>query len=420
MLSAGRGKSKSESAPMRPVGRADTIHAADRKEKPTMAPTPRSFLSAVVLVAVLVAAAAAADVPNTVYYQVTYADGTVRDLSRVPETQEDIRRVVRIARFEGRDRGYEVLSTDRPLTLINRGRTERHELVWREGAWVAPVDVERQRRAALEAAASRPAPATQPATAPADSPRVGRLEQRLARERGRLEQVEQDISAAEDRLLEARGTEDEPAAREALRSAVGERAEVLRAIRRIEERLADARGARAALPPPQGWVRGYRPARHARPDVGVVRPIDEFGVLPHRVQVWKLPVAHGRRRCHVATAHPEAGAFGAVCYVAYADTDGDGVPDTCIARSPIAVAETPGAWTSWTFTTDRPHVYAGCALLGADTTTYFRRATPPGENWVGIDAGVYVSDGIEYIPQWRSWPYLSNLRIHVLHETDDD
>lgn len=367
--------------------------------------------SAAAAVLVVAAVSVGQSVPNVVYYQVTYEDGGVRDLSRVPQTDEGIRRVLRIARYEGSDRGYEVLSTDRPLTVVERGYTQRHELIWRDGAWVAPVDIERRRREALERTQSLPR------TRPTDSAEAAWLEQQLHGLGERLDEVERLLPQTEDELIEARGTDSEQDARAAMRELIIEHDRLLRAIRFVEQRLAAERGELAEIPEPSGQLQPYRPDESDRPELGTVEPIEDSAIPPHRVHVWKLPEAEGRRSIRVAAGHPEAGAFGAMVYVAYADTDGDGTPDEFLARSPTAIADRPGRWTSWTFETDSPRVYVGCALGGEDNTAYFRPAAGRGDDWVGIDADVYVSDGIEFVPRWRSRRFLSNVRIHVIRET---
>ncbi|MFP3937423.1 MAG: hypothetical protein ACLFVW_03705 [Phycisphaerae bacterium] len=379
-----------------------------------MSATRRIPVTIAAMVAVLAAAVpVGGETPNVVYYQVTRQDGTVEDVSRVPQSDEGIRRVLRIARYEGPDRGYEVLSTDSPPAMIDRGRTERHELIWRDGAWVAPADVERKRREELERSAQ------QPATRPADAEEAGRLELQLRILLEHMEQLDQRLTEAEDELLEARGGEGAQAARERLRELMTERIRLEEIIERLERRLAEARGDLAELPDPRGDVQPYSSEEYDAPDIGIIEPLEETAAAPHRVQAWKLPEQQGRRRIRVAAAHPEAGAFGAVVYVAYADTDGDGRADEVLSRSPVAQADRPGRWTSWSFLTEQPRVFVGCAPLGEDNTIYFRPTRPDGDNWAGAE-DVYVSEGIELVPRRGGDGFLSNVRIHVIHETNGD
>ncbi|MGC9453618.1 MAG: hypothetical protein ACP5HU_02030 [Phycisphaerae bacterium] len=367
---------------------------------------------ATVLLVLGAAVPAECETPSVVYYQVTRQDGTIEDVSRIPQSDEGIRRVLRISRYEGPDRGYELLSTDRPLTVIDRGRTERHELIWQDGAWVAPADVEQRRREQLrQKMSNRPRQEVDPAEAE-------RLELQLRILREHMEDLDQRLTEAEDRLLEVRGAEGEQAAREQLRELLVERVRLEEIIARLECRLAAARGELTEFPEPLGQVQPYRPDEQGTPDMGVAEPLDETAVVPHGVQAWKLPEGQGRRRIRIAAAHPEAGAFGALVYIVYADTDGDGKPDSLLARSPVARADRPGRWSSWSFETEHPRVFAGCAPMGKDNTMYFRPMGSRRDNWVGAD-DVYVSDCIEVMPCRRGRSFLSNVRIHVIHDTDD-
>ncbi len=372
----------------------------------------RMRLLPAVLVLTAAGACALAERPNFVYYQVTYEDGTVRDLPDAPETDEGIRMVVRIARYEGPDRGYRVLGTGRSLTLVDRGRTERHQLVWEDGGWVAPEHIEDNRRERLDQQRRTDRPPE------ADTARIARLREQLQLLTDLQRRLERDISEAEDAFVAAKDTDDEQAARAELRQAIAEDIRLEREIRLLRQQLMLLIDGPAELPEPAGDLEPYSPGEETRPDLGVVTQIEESGPPPHRVRVWKVPEGRGRRRLRVASAHPEAGAFGAVVYVAYADTSGDGVPDRFIGRSPVAAADAPGKWTSWAFETDQPRVYVGCASVGTDGTAYFRPTRPREDNWIGADADVFISDGIEFIPRWRSDPFLSNVRIHVLTERE--
>ena len=101
------------------------------------------ILSILITAAPVAASAQPAPTPSEqagiVYYQVTFADGTVRDLNEIPKDKKGIRRVVRISRFEPDVKGYEIITTRHPMVKsVRPGRTVKHELTWNDKAWVGP------------------------------------------------------------------------------------------------------------------------------------------------------------------------------------------------------------------------------------------------------------------------------------------
>ncbi len=345
-----------------------------------------------------------------VYYQVTYADGSVRDLNQVPTTNEAIRRVLRISRVEAADQGYKLVATGPyALQVINPGRTVRHDLIWNGRAWVAPPEMPRPRL-------GRPGkPRRMQHVLGKERRRVKRILQELRR---RLAGADHAVAEAERKLAKAKGTEAEKDLPAALSEAKQHRDVVLKAIGLYElqlKALGNLKGA-PELPAPIGKVAPDRPAPN-RDTYGLAKEIRQTRTLPHRVQVWKLPPGEGERTVSVAMAHPEAGQFGAFHYVAYADTDGDDRPDTLIARSPLASSTAPGDWTHWEFTTDYPHVFVGNAWLHPNTSVY--SAQPPldfvDRYWRGLAGDVYVSVFFGGAPYWNNpyGPYLSNIQVYV-------
>ena len=109
-------------------------------------------------------------------------------------------------------------------------------------------------------------------------------------------------------------------------------------------------------------------------------------------------------------AHAEAGTFGAFYYVAYADSTGDGLPDTPLARSPLAASERPGQWTSWRFTTDAERVFIGHAWPNVDNAVYCRRTT--GANWRILSRDLYVAPVFGALPRRVAGPYVGNCRVY--------
>ena len=349
-----------------------------------------------------------------VYFQVSYASGDVRDLNRVPVSRDGILGVTRITRVEQAPRGATVLSTEGPaVRTVNSGRTSRAELTWNGKAWVGP-------RVRTEPATSRPT--TVPAPGPARIEELQKLATALGELRGQLPKYAKAMSDAEKKLAAA-GDTDKKQAVDELATARALHDNCVKAIGRFESALvrqfslADSGDAapsgvlsRSGGPPTKGTL-------------GIARPVEETGVLAHRVQVWPLPPGQGERTYTIAVAHPEAGVFGGFHYVAYADTDGDGTPDKLIARSSLATAQKPGEWTSWTFTTSQPRVFAGHTWQRSDTTHYRgkRKRRDRDDDWLGLPDEIYVSGYFGGVPGRRHkfWPYLHNIRVRLRSEDED-
>lgn len=357
-----------------------------------------------------------------IYYQATYADGSVRDLNAVPTAKEHIRRVVRISRFERSGLGHRLIATGPyPVSEYDPGRTVKHDLTWDGRAWVAR---------------SRGAPHASAAQRAEELRGVLRGERRrlvgvLRELRSRLAAHDHAVASAERKLVKVKGADTEKPAAIALDKAKERRDLVLKAIELYElQGKALGRGGKAEFSAPTGEVSEGRSEVPGARTLGLDGEIGEVRTLPHRVQVWKVPpgrseVSKGvssrleppRRTVQVGMRHVEGGPLGAFHYVAYADTDDDGRPDRMLARSPLAVSPTAGGWTNWRFTTAEPNVFVGNAWTRPDTSVYFAR--PPrdfvGEHWGGMSSDVYVSGFFGGIPfsRYPYAPYLTNIRVHV-------
>jgi len=381
--------------------------------KQTFTPyTRRRGLLPAVVAAVLLSTGsiiAGAQPVAVIYYQVTYANGTVRDLDDPPQTNQGIRSVLRIARFEQDRRGYQVLTTEGPaLRTVNAGRTEKVQLRWNGSAWAAPpVGGNRS---------DRPEPATQPDPLQLE---IARIQAVLENLRDKLIQEDHAVAEARRRRETAADKQARAAAEESLDQAQVRRKDLLETIRRYETTL---RALRSIKEPAQGQVRTLdkapvdeTPASH--------RAAGRRRTLPGQVCVHKLPPGRDKRTYRVSARHDEAGWSGAFYFVAYADTDADGKPDKLIARSPLACAQQPGRWSQWSFTTSYPQVYVGRAfasptagLYGIETPT---GGQPDQRGQRGSAGGgtteVYVSPYLGIVPneQYKWWPYLSNIYIRV-------
>ena len=344
-----------------------------------------------------------------VYYQVSYKDGGIRDLSDPPKTDKGIDRVVRISRFESGTTGYEILSTGpRPLTLVATGRTIRTQLVWNGKAWVAP---DRPAKSRKTKAAAPPRKSSQDAVAQ----EIKRLQQILNNLRGRLKDCDHIVAQGRRDLKKTKDAKQAAAIDK--RIALGERDRelCLEAVKLYETQLAALKTVikEGHLAKPAGKIR-VSPRCPLADGAGVRKLVAGKRVLPHRTQVWKLPPGKGERTYEISISHPEAGRLGAFHYVAYADTDGSGKPDKLLACSPLAVAQTPGGWSCWKFTTTHPVVFIGQTWARADTTVSCRRTDDVSANWKGLSREIYVSGFFGGMPTTRQfWPYLSNVRVRI-------
>jgi len=111
-------------------------------------------------------------------------------------------------------------------------------------------------------------------------------------------------------------------------------------------------------------------------------------------------------------SHAEAGTFGAFYYVAYADTTRDGLPDTLIARSPLAEADIPGRWTAWRFTPAMRTVFVGHAWAHDATAIYSDRIAQG--NWRGLKPQMYTASVLGDSPRRRGGLYLTNCRVYCV------
>lgn len=331
------------------------------------------------------------------YYQVSYEDGDLKDLSSPPTTNEGIRDVVQISRYPADTKGYEVLSTGRtPVTVVQAGRTVRTQLLWDGKAWSPPAP-----------------PAVAADRVSLDGNAAVRLE--IARVQTVAAKLDERVRDLDHAIASGERAKDPNAA--ALASLKKQRDAALAASEQYRTQLEALGGllSAGAAERPGGTVEPWQPdAFDARSDLGSSKPVADTTVPPYRTQVWKLPAASGSRTYEVALAHAQAGAAGAFRYVAYADSDGDGLPDKLIALSPPAQASKAGQWTVWRLTVDQPAVFVGQTWYDASSAVYCQ---PPGvevpaDTWRGLPAEIYVCPFYGGLPQRKMpAPGLPNLRI---------
>ena len=80
----------------------------------------------------------------------------------------------------------------------------------------------------------------------------------------------------------------------------------------------------------------------------------------YNLWAWEVkPELRPGTRVTVEVAHPLADQEGGFHIAAWADTDGDGIPDREIARSPFFAVRHPGDWSSFEFATERKKIFVG-------------------------------------------------------------
>ncbi len=358
------------------------------------------------LLVLSVPAGAGPDPSALVYYQVTAADGEVRDQFSPPATNVKIVSVVRISRYDSPSRQGTLISTESGLTRYNAPKLVRVDMRWDGRAWVAAAPAEGGKNGQDPEAA----------VAKAILAEARRINASLRQARARLASLRVDLQDAEALAAQARASQAETAARRQLEKARTRHRQAEGQVKQLQAALEALIGPGGGLDEPTG--RTGRGALDGQGLAGIARPIDQTRILPHRVQVWPLARATGRRRVRVSMAHPEAGPGGAFCYVAYADGDGDGKPDTLIGRSRMVSVSQAGAWSWWDLETDAEAVFVGNAWPGANTPVYCRKLTAADRegNWTGLGADVWVSGFFGADPDRKFWPYLSNIRVQRIDE----
>lgn len=91
--------------------------------------------------------------------------------------------------------------------------------------------------------------------------------------------------------------------------------------------------------------------------------------------VWAVkPEKKTSDRVRVEIAHAAAGPEGAFQILAFADTTGDGLPDTEIARSELFSAANPGDWSGFEFSAGEKAIFVGNAWPETDSILIYRES----------------------------------------------
>jgi len=139
-------------------------------------------------------------------------------------------------------------------------------------------------------------------------------------------------------------------------------------------------------------------------------PAHYFGLMLWEVNPWKRESG----RILLEAAHVDAGEKGGFKMVAYADSDGDGRPDTLLDDSSYLTADKAGEWSSWEFTTGEKRLFVGIAWPEEPgRKVYYERALWPRDVFPEV---MYYTTGPNAA---TAYPVLTNLRITFLKEKGD-
>jgi hypothetical protein len=384
----------------------------------------RLLLIAITIVCASRTAAARSDPRlGTVHYQVIGSDGQISNLPNVPQTNKGIKSVLRVAAIGTEPpvrRRAKILSTKHPLLQQTApDPTFRTQLTWNGTAWIGSTADRRQQLTVLLTTKNLHARANRKRRLGREHPLVGSLRE-LQNKRMFWQLAGIDIEAD---MFERAGTRAAGRRRWDLAAVGAIQRNVDNSIDQHKKVLAKMakRGelGRGFTLPDKPQIKpigatGKVVASKLDPNwtnaAGIAKPINNVHILPYRTQIWATPPQTGRRTYHVTMAHAEAGTFGAFYYVAYIDSTGDGVPDTQIARSALAMSDRPGQWTSWSFITRAKRVFIGHSWPIADTAIYSRRIS--GAQWLKLGAEAYTAPVLCMPPTRPGGPYISNCRVY--------
>jgi hypothetical protein len=110
--------------------------------------------------------------------------------------------------------------------------------------------------------------------------------------------------------------------------------------------------------------------------------------------------------------HAAIGKEGAFCFTAWADKNGDGVPDTQIGISPEMMAENKGEWSDWEFVSDGKTVFVGTATK-KKTPIHYQMGGQL-EGYYGLSDRVFYSREFGQPPVSSIQPRYTNIRVEIL------
>ncbi|MHC4407358.1 MAG: hypothetical protein ACYTG0_47730 [Planctomycetota bacterium] len=144
--------------------------------------------------------------------------------------------------------------------------------------------------------------------------------------------------------------------------------------------------------------------------VDLKHEVARITTVDHVLQIWMiLPEYSQPGRYQMSIKHALAGDAGAFYMTVWTDLDGDGVPDTEMARSPKMVATANGQWSTWKFLSKADRVYVGNFTEGKKTQIYYTTNPPAG--YRGLSTTVYVSRSHRTPPNDKANPRCTNIRV---------
>lgn len=153
---------------------------------------------------------------------------------------------------------------------------------------------------------------------------------------------------------------------------------------------------------------------------GLTKPIAAKVAPGKAVYVWPMPAGAGKAAIQgreftytMAFQHAAAGKDGAVYYVLYADSDGDGAPDTLVARSPLAQSQKADGWTSWSYTTSEHLIFAGIAFAEPAKPAYFSTDDKQKEHWNAPDRKALAAEKAGETPKPLPGFAVTNLQVKI-------
>jgi hypothetical protein len=344
------------------------------------------------------------DAGSIVYYQITYADGEVRDRFSPPESDEKVVSVVRIARVDSPLPQRTMVSSEVGMVSFNQPKVYRNDMKWDGQAW----------RIAGDEAGDKP-----------DAQKL--MQQALLEEYKRILtetlEIEKGLDKARQVLEDARTLQREDlsaAAAEAARRQLDRAEQNVQSLEKRKQELLSAAKAFAdlsnRLQRPTGKLTSPGDAPPANRGWGIGRQLGTRSVRPYRTQLWPLPPGQGLRRYRVSMAHTAAGMLGSFCFLVYADTDEDGRPDQLVGCSPLAIADQAGHWSGWTFQSDAKRLFVGNTWPDPRASVYSGRLPEAdrGKSWHGLGGEVWVSGFFGGLPERRFTPYITNLRVELI------
>lgn len=141
------------------------------------------------------------------------------------------------------------------------------------------------------------------------------------------------------------------------------------------------------------------------------RITDRVATPAHRIQIWMiLPDRKESNRIKVEASHALPGEEGGFFLVAYADTDGDGLPDRRLGRSSFLTGSGKDDWSEWEFSSDEKVLFVG-NCWGKPTPVYYGHG-----EWTNdlFSATMYYANRPDITPRLTVSPKITNLRVTFL------